>query len=278
ITGWVNGNLYLPANEVLGILPILPDVRIKSGMSEYIPSLELELCKRQHAFLARKQGIQKPALPVHTPLERDKFRTLMRENTTFCPKSGPINWDDAAKVWNSLADREKNLTYKLGEQLMTYYHTWKMNLNIKETLSMTLDARRPVLHAIRNPLRLAHAPPVSERHTKPHEVQHGFNIQQNDKSPIPSATEGVQSSSNLTSLSIEGYIARKRVGECLQRAEPVKRTRKDRTCQKCGRVDCNGRKEVRLCQNPCQDCRGHSCRGRNSKRPKKPCWDASWDD
>ena len=33
--GWVNGNLYLPTSEQLGILPVPDDVRLASGMAEF---------------------------------------------------------------------------------------------------------------------------------------------------------------------------------------------------------------------------------------------------
>lgn len=39
ITGWVNRNLYVPSNEVSGVLPNPDDVRVKSGMGEYHPLL-----------------------------------------------------------------------------------------------------------------------------------------------------------------------------------------------------------------------------------------------
>ena len=37
ISGWVNGNLYTPTTEVLGILPIPDTVRTSSGMAMYVP-------------------------------------------------------------------------------------------------------------------------------------------------------------------------------------------------------------------------------------------------
>ncbi|EKM73567.1 hypothetical protein AGABI1DRAFT_134505 [Agaricus bisporus var. burnettii JB137-S8] len=40
IGGWVNGNLYVPTSESLGILPIPDDIRDLSGMMKYIPSLD----------------------------------------------------------------------------------------------------------------------------------------------------------------------------------------------------------------------------------------------
>ncbi|KAF8971764.1 hypothetical protein BDZ97DRAFT_1650717, partial [Flammula alnicola] len=268
-------------NEVSGILPIPPDVRSSSGMSEYMPSLELEGCKRQHVFLARKQGTRKPALPIHTPAERDMFRKLMRENEAFSPKNGSPNWKEAVKVWNYLADGQKELTYKLIEQLTAYYNTWKINLNVKETLSRTLNTRKPVLEAIRNPARSAHAPPVPKRPAKPNSVNHGFNVPINT-SPTPRNSDNVQQAAAVSTQaagtsstsSIQGYISRKRVGDHLVRTEPAKRARKPRRCQKCFKDGCKGKKEVRFCGAVCLDCKKSSCRGRNSKKPDVPCWEA----
>ncbi len=39
LDNWTNINLYLPSNEVSGVLPIPSDVQHKFGMAEYQPSL-----------------------------------------------------------------------------------------------------------------------------------------------------------------------------------------------------------------------------------------------
>jgi hypothetical protein len=75
---------------------------------------------------------------------------------------------------------------------------------------------------MRNPLQSTHAPPLFLKgilNCMKFSMVF-FNIQvPNDDSLVLSAPEGIQSSSNLTPSSIEGYIARKRVGERLQQAE-----------------------------------------------------------
>jgi len=61
ITGWVNGNHYVPTTETLGILPIPLEIRESSGMASYvsgpISNIETgEKKKRQrHDFLAQIQ-------------------------------------------------------------------------------------------------------------------------------------------------------------------------------------------------------------------------------
>jgi hypothetical protein len=53
ITNWVNGNLYQKTAEVSGVLPIPEDIRLKSGMSTFNPSID---SKQPHHFLAAAQG------------------------------------------------------------------------------------------------------------------------------------------------------------------------------------------------------------------------------
>jgi len=53
ITGWVNGNLYQPTKEVMGVLPIPPKICLNTAMGAYVPSLH---GKQPHHFLASIQG------------------------------------------------------------------------------------------------------------------------------------------------------------------------------------------------------------------------------
>jgi len=55
-TGWVNGNLYTPTSEVLGILPIVDDIRSSSGVAEYVPALQRNEVAPRYRFLAELQG------------------------------------------------------------------------------------------------------------------------------------------------------------------------------------------------------------------------------
>ncbi|EKM73525.1 hypothetical protein AGABI1DRAFT_134593 [Agaricus bisporus var. burnettii JB137-S8] len=107
IGGWVNGNLYVPTSESLGILPIPDDIRDLSGMMKYIPSLD---SGQKYSYLASRQGTRKPILPVHTPEERTLFRFFLHHEPLFTPCAGEPNWRAAVKVWNSKADREDAAT------------------------------------------------------------------------------------------------------------------------------------------------------------------------
>ncbi|GLB45618.1 putative essential for the formation of DNA replication focal centers [Lyophyllum shimeji] len=138
--GWVNGNLYQPTIEVSGVLPIPSQVQSTLGMGSYESSLH---SKQRHHFLASMQGTRKPVLPVHNSQERDLFRDFMTGDSGFNdPISGP-SWEHAVRLWNNAADTKEGISYKLTEQLKVYYNgDWKRNTNIKQTKSMTADARQ----------------------------------------------------------------------------------------------------------------------------------------
>ena len=106
ITGWVNGNLYVPTAEVSGVLPIPDDVRVKSGMGEYQPLLHFN---QPSHFLASMQGTRKPVLPIHNSEERNLFRKLVGENVAFAS----AHWEAAVKIWNGYADEQKQISYKV---------------------------------------------------------------------------------------------------------------------------------------------------------------------
>lgn len=112
ITGWVNGNLYQPTKEVMGVLPIPPEICLKTAMGAYVPSLH---GKQPHHFLAPIQGTQKPVLPIHNQEEWDLFHELLTNDTGFSdPISGP-NWDLAVQLWNNQADVRDKISYKVSQ-------------------------------------------------------------------------------------------------------------------------------------------------------------------
>jgi hypothetical protein len=109
--GWVNGNLYLPTSEQLGILPVPDDVRLASGMAEF--NLLSADKKQPHLYLACMQGTRKVILPVHTTEEQDLFRELMKTNPAFGTHGKGLIWKLAVKVWNEYADCETGIFYKV---------------------------------------------------------------------------------------------------------------------------------------------------------------------
>lgn len=111
------------------------------------------------------------------------------------------------------------------------YHTnWKANLNAKETLSSSLQARNPVIKAIHDPERSLHAPTVSERKLWSNSVTTGFNVdvarvEQYRESATLLGSVSSRNNSNLQTTApseTADYIARKRVAENLSRKEPAK--------------------------------------------------------
>ncbi len=110
IDGWVNGNLYLPTNEVSGVLPVPLDLRVKYGMAEYQPSLH---SKQPQHFSCFTGSIHETILPVHSDCECELFRKLVAENPVFSGTSGP-QWDAAAKIWNDIAGAADGIAYKVS--------------------------------------------------------------------------------------------------------------------------------------------------------------------
>ncbi|KIK65881.1 hypothetical protein GYMLUDRAFT_239563 [Collybiopsis luxurians FD-317 M1] len=53
---WVNGNLYKPTNEVLGVLPLPTPILKKSSIQPFVPSLDQN---QKQGFLAQLQGTHK---------------------------------------------------------------------------------------------------------------------------------------------------------------------------------------------------------------------------
>jgi len=120
LKGWVNGDLYLPTSERLGILPVPKDVQISSGMAEFNPNSTTDKKKQCYDYLAQMQGTRKAILPVHTPAELHLFHKLMETNPAFNSQStGPV-WKLALKVWNECADTQDGIYYKVCLLSLSY--------------------------------------------------------------------------------------------------------------------------------------------------------------
>ncbi|KAH6902446.1 hypothetical protein BKA70DRAFT_1229093 [Coprinopsis sp. MPI-PUGE-AT-0042] len=99
----------------------------------------------------------------------------MQKDARFGPTSnGGPNWDSAVRIWNQTADSTDGIYYKLVEQLKSYYTSWKTNLNIKTTLSLTHNERAPVRAALLHPTRATNVPSIAHHHLQTHTVHHGF--------------------------------------------------------------------------------------------------------
>jgi hypothetical protein len=286
LTGWVNGNLYKHTNEVFGILPVPADVRHESGMHDFDSSFDYN---QRHGFLASKQGTRKPVLPIHTNTEHKLFKMLMSEDPNFNNADGPL-WKLAVKAWNRIAENDPEISYKLMEQLMVYYNDWKANLNIKQTLSLTLDDRKVVHDLIRNPRRSLQITVAPQQQMQSHEVTSGLRFltpMDLDRNPDTEAnaistgfSQQMEEPINEPGPSFQprsAAVAKSVASKSLSKPA-TKTARKGRTCRKCGVEGCPGRKEVKHCTNMCRDCGLVNCLGRNPKRPNKTCKDGWKDD
>lgn len=111
ISGWVNGNLYMPTKEIIGILPIPAETRLLSGMAEYVTPLA-DSKHRKYQYLAAMQGTRKAVLPVHSPSERKLFHKLTSHDS-FSPRNGEPRWRDAVRIWNAEAIESDDISYKV---------------------------------------------------------------------------------------------------------------------------------------------------------------------
>ncbi|CAK5267877.1 unnamed protein product, partial [Mycena citricolor] len=157
----VNGNFYLPTNEVSGVLPIPADIRVKAGMAPFDPVVNTK--GQLHRHLASLQGTRKAVLPIHNEPEKLLFKTFMSGQQSFGNFTSDAQVNASVRAWNIHADTDKDIHYKLPEQLKAYYNgAWKTNSNIKQTKALTSDSRRPLLAKIRDPKRLQNVPAVPE--------------------------------------------------------------------------------------------------------------------
>ncbi|KAJ3746885.1 hypothetical protein EV360DRAFT_57346 [Lentinula raphanica] len=303
--GWVNGNFYLPTTEVTGILPIPEKIRRDSGMLEYDGNLHRA---QTHWFVASLQGIQRPVLPIHNKCEEDLFRDLVLTNTG----SLEPRWDNIVLAWNTVANNEKEVSYKIIEHLRLYYNgEWKSLANIKQTLAQTADDRKRAKKHIHDPLRTKPLPVAPEAPLSLHHVPAGLHslesmplphpdppmpptttqtdaedLHRQPLQPEPNSNPIAASASSSSSLSqdppprsvstVIEQLAGNRVHANATLPAPRPKQRQVRRCKKCTRGElCNGRSNVKLCMNPCRDCGKVEYEGRDSKRLNSPCKNVS---
>jgi hypothetical protein len=176
---------------------------------------------------------------------------------------------------------------QLTEQLKVYYSSWQVQLNVRESMSITSTLRQPIMKAARDPTRSKDAPTIPLWTLAPPIITKGFNIPDTSSIVTTSsrpAKEPVQQSSDTpapstaTSTSIAAALARDQIASVVTGMAvqpPQVKVRNSRTCMKCGRDahQCLGHADRKLCSWPCQDCGEMTCKGRNAKRPKRTCKD-----
>ncbi|KAJ3816731.1 hypothetical protein F5880DRAFT_1618992 [Lentinula raphanica] len=176
--GWINGNFYLPTTEVTGILPIPEKIRRDSGMLEYDANLHRT---QTHWFVASLQGTQRPVLPIHNKREEDLFRDLVLTNTG----ASEPRWDNIVLAWNTTANNDTDVSYKIIEHLWLYYNgEWKSLANIKQTLAQTADDRKRAKKHVHDPLRTKSLPVALEAPLSLHHVPAGLRSLESTP-PIP---------------------------------------------------------------------------------------------
>ena len=78
------------------------------------------------------------------------------------------------KVWNRTAEIDSEISYELVEQLMAYYNDRKANLNITQTLSLTLENQKVVHDLIRNPQHSLQITAAPQQSMQLHQVTSGL--------------------------------------------------------------------------------------------------------
>lgn len=109
--GWVNVNWYKESPEVpVGVLPVPQETKHEYGLDSYVPPPARSKAPR-YDILAELQGTRKPILPVHTPAEHGLYRSFMRKHSDHSTRAP--NWSRMAKDWNSIAQSNDNIYYKV---------------------------------------------------------------------------------------------------------------------------------------------------------------------
>ncbi|KAG2224491.1 hypothetical protein INT45_010557, partial [Circinella minor] len=133
------GQLPSSVLELYGIEQI--DHTSNSSVKQYTSSSDLatlvilcgstlQIAGAQHKFIARRQGVVYPILPVQTQAERDKFDNILKTKFSESYINHRIpDFEVFAKIWSTIVDG-KNFFYKTPEHLRSYYNVWKDFQNI----------------------------------------------------------------------------------------------------------------------------------------------------
>lgn len=106
LVGWVNGDMYTPAGETVGILRLPDSTRATAEMQAYIQGSD---SKHRHHFLAQHQGTKFAVISVHTIPEKQLFKKLMQEDLAG---SVTPDWKLGVLIWNRAANG-KTIFYKV---------------------------------------------------------------------------------------------------------------------------------------------------------------------
>jgi hypothetical protein len=114
LTGWINGDLYVPAGEKIGILPVPDSIQAAADIESHHTGDE----DFHHAYLAQEQGTKYAVIAIHTTAEKILFKTLMQENPIFNQINSIPDWKQGAKAWNRSANGH-DIFYKVNILLLS---------------------------------------------------------------------------------------------------------------------------------------------------------------
>ncbi|KAF6742075.1 hypothetical protein DFP72DRAFT_831643 [Ephemerocybe angulata] len=123
-SNWLNTDFYETSGEVIGVLPITPDMQLANSISPYVEGYQ-DLVRgsasappARYEYLVRLQRTRKAVVPVHTEKECELFHNLMKESPDFKTSlSGNPNWNKVVIVWNQIAEIKEGIYYKVCSQL-----------------------------------------------------------------------------------------------------------------------------------------------------------------
>ena len=108
---WVNGNDYVRATKIFGLLPVTETTRKQYNMQSYLREYALRE-KIKHHYLARQQQTRFAILPVHTSEERGLYCLLAKQRNGFFDGPNQPNWLAVTVEWSRFADG-KHIFYKV---------------------------------------------------------------------------------------------------------------------------------------------------------------------
>nr|GAT42490.1 predicted protein [Mycena chlorophos] len=270
---WVNGNLYCQSKQTIGI------VRIPASACEEVqipPFLAALSSKQAQAYLAEMQGVQKPVLPVHTIKEKQLFSNLMRTSPIFQRCSTAIS-REATIEWNRIAATDKDIYYKLEEQLTSYFNgAYKDAANIRLSCARVYEQTSQLQAELQDPKRAEKI--INAPMSDPVALQVTAGFIADEMSHVPSASEvqyvqQLAAATNVSEATANLTFRRsvKRTAESAAQGQPAGKKRQERTCIRCGRgAGCPGRSSWYMCEHNCRDCGERNpriCAGRYSKAP-----------
>ena len=107
---WVNGNDFVKAEIIFGVLPHNETTRLQYNWQPHDPNL-VKARQLHHDKLARQQQTRYAVLPIHTQAERDLFQLFSQTSPLFTNQATP-QWVALAGSWAEHCDG-KSIFYKV---------------------------------------------------------------------------------------------------------------------------------------------------------------------